>query len=181
VAEQSYNNALKKNPANATAQFNLGNALYKADKKEAAIAAYEKSITQLKNPIEKSNAWYNKGVVEQNDQKLPECIASYKEALKLDPTNEDARQNLQKALQQQKKEEEKKKEEKKKENEKDKKDNDDQNKQNQQQQEPKPQQSKLTKKEAEEKLKALLQQEKNLQNKLRKVNVQAPNKPEKDW
>lgn len=181
VAEQSYNNALKKNPANATAQFNLGNALYKADKKEAAIAAYEKSITQLKNPIEKSNAWYNKGVVEQNDQKLPECIASYKEALKLDPTNEDARQNLQKALQQQKKDEQKKKEEKKKENEKDKKDNDDQNKQNQQQQEPKPQQSKLTKKEAEEKLKALLQQEKNLQNKLRKVNVQAPNKPEKDW
>jgi tetratricopeptide (TPR) repeat protein len=181
VAEQSYNNALKKNPANATAQFNLGNALYKADKKEAAIAAYEKSITQLKKPIEKSNAWYNKGVVEQNDQKLPECIASYKEALKLDPTNEDARQNLQKALQQQKKEEEKKKEEKKKGNEKDKKDNDDQNKQNQQQQEPKPQQSKLTKKEAEEKLKALLQQEKNLQNKLRKVNVQAPNKPEKDW
>jgi tetratricopeptide (TPR) repeat protein len=159
----------------------LGNALYKADKKEAAIAAYEKSITQLKNPIEKSNAWYNKGVVEQNDQKLPECIASYKEALKLNPTNEDARQNLQKALQQQKKEEEKKEEEKKKENEKDKKDNDDQNKKNQQQQEPKPQQSKLTKKEAEEKLKALLQQEKNLQNKLRKVNVQAPNKPEKDW
>ena len=178
VAEQSYNNALKKNPANATAQFNLGNALYKADKKEAAIAAYEKSITQLKKPIEKSNAWYNKGVVEQNDQKLPECIASYKEALKLDPANEDARQNLQKALQQQKKEEEKKKEEKKKENEKD---NDNQNKQNQQQQEPKPQQSKLTKKEAEEKLKALLQQEKNLQNKLRKVNVQSPNKPEKDW
>jgi tetratricopeptide (TPR) repeat protein len=181
VAEKSYNNALKKNPANATAQFNLGNALYKADKKEEAIAAYEKSITQLKKPPEKSNAWYNKGVVEQNDQKLPECIASYKEALKLDPTNEDARQNLQKALQQQKKEEEKKKEEKKKENEKDKKDNDNQNKQNQQQQEPKPQQSKLTKKEAEEKLKALLQQEKNLQNKLRKVNAQAPNKPEKDW
>lgn len=181
VAEKSYNNALKKNPANATAQFNLGNALYKADKKEEAIAAYEKSITQLKKPPEKSNAWYNKGVVEQNDQKLPECIASYKEALKLDPTNEDARQNLQKALQQQKKEEEKKKEDKKKENEKDKKDNDNQNKQNQQQQEPKPQQSKLTKKEAEEKLKALLQQEKNLQNKLRKVNVQAPNKPEKDW
>lgn len=181
VAEQSYNNALKKNPANATAQFNLGNAMYKADKKEEAIAAYEKSITQLKKPTEKSNAWYNKGVVEQNNQKLPECIASYKEALKLDPTNEDARQNLQKALQQQKKEEEKKKEEKKKENEKDKKDKDNQNKQNQQQQQPKPQQSKLTKKEAEEKLKALLQQEKNLQNKLRKVNVQAPNKPEKDW
>jgi hypothetical protein len=67
---------------------------------------------------------------------------------------------------------------KKKDKEKDKKDSDDKNKQ---QQQPKPQQSKITKKEAEEKLKALLQKEKNLQDKLRKVNVQAPNKPEKDW
>jgi len=173
AAEQSYNNALKKNPVNPAAQFNLGNALYKSDKKEEAIAAYEKSISQLKKPQEKSNAWYNKGVVQQNDKKLPECITSYKESLKLDPTNEDARQNLQKALQQQKKEEEKKKDQ-----EKNKKDNNDQNKQ---QQQPKPQQSKITKKEAEEKLKALLEKEKNLQDKLRKVNIQAPNKPEKDW
>ena len=32
-----------------------------------------------------------------------------------------------------------------------------------------------------EKLKALLQQEKNLQDKLQKVNAASPNKPEKDW
>lgn len=175
VAEQAYQEALKKNPASAAAQYNLGNALYKSDKKQEAIAAYEKSISQLEKPQEKSNAWYNKGVVQHNEKKLPECIISYKEALKLDPTNEDARQNLQKALQEQKKEEDKKKE-----NEKDKKDSDDQNKQKKQEQ-PKPQQSKLTKNEAEEKLKALLQKEKNLQDKLRKVNVSAPNKPEKDW
>ena len=46
---------------------------------------------------------------------------------------------------------------------------------------PKPQPSKMTKKEAEEKLKALLQQEKKLQDKLRKVNAASPEKPEKDW
>ena len=46
---------------------------------------------------------------------------------------------------------------------------------------PKPQPSKLTKQDAEEKLKALLQQEKNLQEKLRKVNEASPTKPEKDW
>jgi tetratricopeptide (TPR) repeat protein len=173
VAEQAYNEVLKKNPASATAQYNLGNALYKANKKADAIVAYEKSIGVLEKPQQKSNAWYNKGVVEQNDKKLAECIASYKEALKLDPTNDDARQNLQKALQQQKKEEEKEKK-----NKKDKKNSNDQKKQ---QQQPKPEQSKLTKKEAEEKLKALLQKEKNLQDKLRKVNAQTPNKPEKDW
>ena len=44
---------------------------------------------------------YNKGVALQNNNKLPECIHAYKQALKLDPTDEDARQNLQRALKQQ--------------------------------------------------------------------------------
>ena len=39
----------------------------------------------------------------------------------------------------------------------------------------------MTKKEAEEKLKALMQQEKNLQDKLRKVDAASLDKPEKDW
>ncbi len=174
AAAKSYGKVVEKNPDNSTAQYNLGNALYKSDKKEEAIAAYEKSVTQLNKPVEKSNAWYNKGVVLQNDKKLPECIDAYKNALKLDPNNEDARQNLQKALQQQKKEEDKKDKENKN------KDNNPEKDKNKDQQ-PKPQQSRLTKKEAEEKLKALMQKEKNLQDKLRKVNVAAPDKPEKDW
>lgn len=50
----------------------------------------------------------------QNNKKLPECIEAYKNALKLDPQDEDARQNLQKALQQQKQEQQKENKEKKK-------------------------------------------------------------------
>jgi tetratricopeptide (TPR) repeat protein len=170
-ATVSYAKVMEKNPENVIAQYNLGNALYKSDKKEEALKAYDKAITQFTKASDKSNAWHNIGVVYQNDKKLPECIEAYKTALKLDPANEDARQNLQKALQQQKKEDEKKK--------KDNKDKDQQNKNKDQQ--PKPQPSRLNKKEAEERLKALLQKEKNLQEKLRKVNVDAPNKPEKDW
>ena len=170
AATQSYSKVVQKNPDNVIAQYNLGNALYKSEKKEEAIAAYDKSVIQLTRAQDKSNAWYNIGVVHQNDQKLPECIEAYKNALKLDPTNEDARQNLQKALQQQKKEEQKNKKDKDK-------DKQDKNKD----QQPKPQPSKLSKKDAEEKLKALLQKEKNLQEKLRKVNEAAPDKPEKDW
>jgi tetratricopeptide (TPR) repeat protein len=174
AAVQAYGKVVEKNAANATAQYNLGNALYKSEKTEEAIAAYDKSVPQLSKPVEKGNAWYNKGVVFQNNKQLPECIDAYKTALKLDPDNEDARQNLQKALQQQKKEEEKKDKE-------DKNKNNDQQKQKNKDQQPKPQQSRITKKDAEEKLKALMQKEKNLQDKLRKVNVAAPNKPEKDW
>lgn len=171
AATGDYENALKKNPDNAAAQYNLGNAQYKNNKKEEAIAAYDKSISKLHTHTEKSNAYYNKGVVLHNDNKLPECIAAYKQALILDPANDDARQNLQKAL--------------KKQQEQQKKDQKDQEKQPQKQknqdQKPKPQPSKLNKKEAEEKLKALMQKEKNLQDKLHKANSNAPNKPEKDW
>ena len=173
AAADQYNKVLLKNPENSTAQYNLGNALYKNEKQDDAIAAYDKSITRLTKPVEKSNAWYNKGVVLHNDKKLPECIAAYKNALKLDPNNEDARQNLQKALQQQKQEDQKDK------NEKNKDQDQQQNKNNQS--EPKPKPSRITKKDAEEKLKALMQKEKNLQDKLHKVNVSDPDKPEKDW
>ena len=106
----------------------------------------------------------------QNEKKLQECIRAYKSALKLNPQDEDARQNLQKALQQIKQQQQKQNEDKNK------------NKQDQKEKEDKkPQPSKISKKDAEEKLKALLQQEKNLQEKLKKVNTSSPNKPDKDW
>ncbi len=174
AATNSYAKVVQKNPANATAQYNLGSALYKSEKTEEAVAAYDRSLSLLTKPVEKSNAYYNKGVVLHNNKKIPECIIAYKEALKLDPNNEDARQNLQKALQQQKEEEKKDKDKKDKNQDQDQKNKD-------QQQQPKPQQSRITKKDAEEKLKALLQKEKNLQDKLRKVSSSSPDKPEKDW
>lgn len=174
AATNSYAKVVQKNPANATAQYNLGSALYKSEKTEEAVAAYDRSLSLLTKPVDKSNAYYNKGVVLHNNKKIPECIIAYKEALKLDPNNEDARQNLQKALQQQKEDEKKDKDKKDK--------NQDQDQKNkEQQQQPKPQQSRITKKDAEEKLKALLQKEKNLQDKLRKVSSSSPDKPEKDW
>ncbi len=171
TAAKNYEAATKKNEKNVTAQYNLGNALYKSDKKEAAVQAYEKAEIIATKPVEKSNASYNKAVVFQNNKKLEECINAYKNALKQDPTNEDARHNLQIALKKQQQEKQKDKEDKK-DDKKDKQDKKD---------EPKPQPSNISKKDAEQKLQALLQKEKELQDKLHKVNAASPNRPEKDW
>ena len=168
AAASSYGSVVKSNPGNNTAQYNLGNALYKSKEVDASIAAYDNVIAHSNVPINKSMAYYNKGVVLQNNEKIPECIEAYKNCLKINPNDEDARQNLQKALRKQK--EDKQKEDQKK---------DQENKD--QQQKPKPQQSKLSEKEAEDRLKALMQQEKNLQDKLHKVNAPSVNRPEKDW
>lgn len=180
TAAAHYEEAVKKNEPTGTAQYNLGNALYKTDKKTEAIAAYDKAQSQMTAmPANRSNAFYNKGVIQQNDNKLEECITSYKNALKLDPGNVDARHNLQLALKKQQ-------EEKQKQDQKDKKDDDKDNnknkkpddKDNNEQPKPKPN---ISQKDAAQKLDALMQKEKELQDKLHKVNAASPDRPEKDW
>lgn len=182
VAVDNYKKAADKEPANETAQYNLGNALYKKGDAEEALKAYDEAIKFSKSKSDQSGSWYNKGVSLQNNKKLPESIDAYKNALRLNPTDEDARFNLQKALlQQQKQQQQKDQQGKDKKKPKDDQQKDQQPQDKNKDQQPKPQPSKMTKKEAEEKLKALLQQEKNLQNKLRKVDAASPDKPEKDW
>lgn len=180
-AAQAYKKAVVKDSLNEKAQYNLGNALYKQGDSKAALQAYDAAIKNGASKADQASSWYNKGVALQNKKQLPECIDAYKHALRLNPEDEEARFNLQKALQQQQQEQQKKPQDNK-----DKKPpKDDPSKQKDkpkdQDQKPKPQQSTMTQKEAEEKLKALLQQEKNLQNKLRKVDAASPNKPEQDW
>lgn len=182
-ATGKYRQATVKNPANTDALYNLGNALYKSNKGEEAVAAYNDAASKSLSGPDKAKALYNKGVVLQNNKRIPECIEAYKNALKLNPQDDDARQNLQKALQQQKQQQQqdKKDSDKDKKDRNDKKQDDKNKKPEDQKQDQQPQTSKLTKQDAEEKLKALLQQEKNLQDKLHKVNTASSAKPEKDW
>lgn len=180
-AINNYQKAVEKNPASSTAQYNLGNALFKNQKPDDAVQAYDNAVSNSGSKYDKSKAFYNKGVVLQNNNKLPDCIDAYKNALKLDPQDEDARQNLQKALQQQKQEQQKENKEQKKPKEDKKKKEQQKPKDEQKKEQPQPQPSKLTRQDAEEKLKALLQQEKNLQDRIRKINTSSSAKPEKDW
>jgi len=185
AAENAYRDALKNSDTNVTASYNLGNVLYRKDNTEEAVKSYDNAIANAKSNAIKQEAFYNKGVALQKAKKLPECITAYKNALILNPNDEDARQNLQRALkeqQQQQKQQQQNKNQNKNQN-KDQNKNQNQNKQDQKKNnEPQPQPSKLTKQDAEEKLKSLLQNEKELQDKLHKIKgAPVPNSPEKDW
>ncbi|NOU37788.1 MAG: VWA domain-containing protein [Ferruginibacter sp.] len=183
TAIKNYNEAVQTNKDNSIAQFNLGNALYKTDKKDEAVEAFERATLAVKTPSEKSNAQYNKAVVLQSNKKLDESIVAYKEALKNNPNNDDARYNLQLALKQQKQQEQNKKKEEK-DNKKDKEQKDkknDKKKNDEEDQQPKPNKSNISQKDAEQELEALLQKEKDLQDKMHKANITNPNKQEKDW
>ena len=86
--------------------------MYKTEKPEDAVKLYDNAIASSTEKDFKEKGYYNKGVAFQKQNKLPECIDAYKNALKLDPNDEEARQNLQRALiqlkQQQKKPEDQK-------------------------------------------------------------------------
>lgn len=173
-AEVFYGEAQKLDEKNTTASYNIGNVFYRKEKTDEAVNAFDNTINNSKENTIKQKAFYNKGVAYQKANKLPECILAYKNALLLNPADEDARQNLERALMEQKKQEDKKDKKDKKQNPK----KDQQKKDTQ----PKPQPSKISKQDAEEKLKSLLEKEKALQDKLHKIKgAEGLNKPDKDW
>lgn len=175
ASRQEYNKALTADPKNPTANYNNGNAQFRASKPDEAILSYDNSIDNAKDKLLREKAFYNKGVALSKQQKLQESIDAWKESLKLDATDNEARENLQKALVELKKQQDQKKDENK-----DKKDKKQDQKQKQPDQKPQEQQSKLNKQQVEQLLKALQQKEKEIQQKLQKGSPQ-PNKPEKDW
>lgn len=166
AAVGEYQKALQIKPGDPVAEYNMANAYYKGGKKDEAIKYYDNTIKNFPQLIDKSKAYYNKGVVLQNTNKIDECIEAYKSALRINPADDDARQNLQKAL--------RKKQQ-------DKQNQDNKNKEKEQNQDQQKNNSKLNKQEAENKLKALMQQENQLQDKLHKSQAESPLKPQKDW
>ncbi|MBA4140405.1 MAG: tetratricopeptide repeat protein [Segetibacter sp.] len=170
-AANQYKKAADINEKNPKVQYNLGNALYRSKKNTDAQKAFDAAAESAKDETLKSKALYNKGVTYSREKKLLESIDAYKETLKLNPADDEARENLQKALNELKKQppQQQKQDQKKQ----------DQNKNNKQNNSPQ-NKSKLNQKQAERMLNALRQEEKKLQqNKQRKANtggLQA-----KDW
>jgi tetratricopeptide (TPR) repeat protein len=166
-----YQKATDKDEKNPKAKYNLGNALYRTKKNEAAQKAYTGAAEHAKDAGIKSRALYNKGVVYSNEKKLHESIDAYKDALKINPEDNQARENLQKALNELKKQQPPPKQDQKKQ---------DQKNENEKQNNAPQNKSKLNQKQAERMLNALRQEEKKLQKDQQK-KVNTGGLQEKDW
>lgn len=166
-----YQKAVAINPANPVAQYNFGNVLFRKQNFSEAELAYAKAVETATEKARKENALYNKGVSLSKQKKLEESIVAYKNALKLDPNDEDARINLQKALLELKKKNEAA----------DSKSPKKQQQKQQPKQQPKENQSKLNKKQVEQLLKALRQREQEVQQKMQQNKTRSTTNPEKDW
>lgn len=167
-ASEEYLKALNRDPSNTGAKFNQANSLYKQDKKvEASVLLAELAAKVTEAPL-LAKVYYNKGVILSQQKNIEESIEAYKSALRNDPADKDARENLQKALLELKK----KKEQKKKEN--------DQQKKKKEEPQKQPQ-SKMNPREAEQRLKLLQQKEKETQERVQKEKMKTGGSQTKDW
>jgi Ca-activated chloride channel family protein len=193
-SELHYRKALEKNPESDKANYNLGNSLYKENQFEPAISKFEELTGKETEPMKLSSYYYNLGNAYFKSQKLDKCIEAYKQSLRLNPSDADAKHNLllaqnmqqQQQKQQQskdnkdqdkkdqdkKKQEEDKQQDKKQENQKDQKKNEDK----------KDQQQQISKQDAERLLEAMEQDEKKVMEKVQEQKAQVRKIPvEKEW
>lgn len=105
-SEIAYRKALEQDNKLTTAQFNIGNARYAQGDFEAAATKFQQSAEAYIDKLDKAEAYHNLGNSLMSMQKYEESIEAYKNALKLNPTDQDTKYNLAYAQQMLKKEEE---------------------------------------------------------------------------
>ena len=113
-AEINYKKAIEKNADLLEAEFNLGDALMKQERFDEALEAFEKVSSTTENPTLKAKALHNKGNVLLSQQDLEGALESYKDALRLNPKDNETRYNyayVKKQLEQQQEQEQEQDEE----------------------------------------------------------------------
>ena len=190
-AEVDYRKALELNPKSTDAMFNLANALLMQQKAQEAMEQYE-SVSKIEKDKEKlAQIYHNMGVILQSGKQYPQCIEAYKESLRNNPKDDETRYNLalaQKLLKdqqqdQQNQDQQQQQQEQKEDKQEQNKDQQEQDQKDQQQNQQQQQQNKneMSKENAQQLLNAVMQDEKNVQDKVKKQLQIKGKKLEKDW
>lgn len=187
-AEVLYRKAVEKNPRNAQANYNLGNALMLQRKDSLSISQLEAAAKLETNPVRRAQAYHNMGVICQQHQMFGEAIEAYKESLRNNPTDHETRYNLALCKRQQKQQQQnqqnqnkdnkdKQKQDQQKQDEQQKKDE-----QKQKQDQQKRDEEKMSRENAEQMLNAAIQEEKQTQERMKKAQQQAGKRVlQKNW
>jgi tetratricopeptide (TPR) repeat protein len=193
-AEVAYKKALEKDPKSSIGLYNLGNDLYRQENWSEALEKYQLAGSLAKKPHQKAAIFHNMGNSYMAIKDYGKAVDAYKQSLRLNPQDDETRYNLAvaQAFLKQQQQKQKNNEDKKDQNNKDNKDNkqqpnqsksqDDQKKGNKEQQ-PSSAQEQITKEKAQQLLDALMQDEKETQEKVKRLQMQQSQsrKTDKDW
>ena len=181
-AEINYRKALEINPKSTVSMYNLGNSLIYQQKNKDALEQYVSASKMEKDKYKLSYIYHNIGVLFHRDKDYKQAIEAYKKALINNPKDDETRYNLslaQKLL----KDEQDNKENNQKEN----KNNDSNNSSNNNKHDSsKSSQSserdpKMSKENAEQLLNSVMQDERDVQDRIKKQQKLHGGRLEKDW
>lgn len=170
--------------ATPTAKYNLGNSQYQKGQFEEAVKNFGEAAQNSEDPKIKSQAAYNKGNALYKTEKYQESIEAYKQALKLNPADQEARHNLMHARKARQEQQQKEQQQQDQQNQSKNQDIQDPSKDQNQDEKPedqKPEEQKDTKKEnTDQLLKIMEEEESRVQQKLRNQQSR-PNRSTKNW
>ena len=188
-AEVNYRKALETNPQSTVSMFNLGNTLAQQNKLQEAMEQYVAATKIEKDKNDLAQIYHNMGVIFQSQKDYGKAVEAYKQSLRNNPKDDETRYNLalsQKMLkdQQQNQQNQDQNKQQQQDQQEDRKDqNKDQQQNRDQQQPPQPQKkdSEMSKENAEQLLNSVMQDEKDVQDKVKKQQVIQGGRLEKDW
>ncbi len=189
-SEVEYRKGLEKNAESFSGTFNLGNALYRQEKYPEAAAQFQKAVSHVDGDKSRLAASYhNMGNALLKAEKIPESIEAYKQALRANPKDDETRTNLayaQTLLQQQQQNQQQQnqnQDQQQKEQQQQQQNQQQNQEQEQQQQEQQSNPEEMSKENAEQILNAFLQDEKDVQDKVKEQQMQQNKRYRvtKDW
>lgn len=173
-AQKFYEQGVADNSDSYSANFNLGNSLFRQKKYKEALEQYQKAATLTKEKKEIASAFHNVGNALMEEKNYEKSVEAYKNSLKANPKDDDTRYNLAVAQYLMKKQQEQQKQQQQQQKQ-------EQQQQQQQKQEQKQQQQpKMQQEQIEQILKALEQDERDVQER-RKIQMGQRSKTDKEW
>ena len=197
-AEVNYRKALEVNPKSSVSMYNLGNTLSQQQKFQDAMEQYVAAGNIEKDKMKLAHIYHNMGVLFQAGKDYAKAVDAYKMSLRNNPTDDETRYNLalaQKMLkdqqqnqqnqdQNQDQNKDQQKQDQKQDQNKDQQNDQKQDEKKDQQQPPKSekQNNQMSKENAEQLLNSVMQDEKDVQDKVKKQQkVLQGGRLEKDW
>ena len=193
-AEVNYRKALEVNPKSTVSMYNLGNTLSQQQKFQEAMEQYDSASKIEKDKMKLAHIYHNMGVLFQAGKDYAKAVDAYKMSLRNNPADHETRYNLalaQKMLKDQQNQQDQdqnqdqnKDQQQKQDQNKDKQNDQKKDDQKDQQQPPKPekQDNQMSKENAEQLLNSVMQDEKDVQDKVKKQQkVIQGGRLEKDW
>lgn len=189
-AEVNYRKALDVNPKSTVSMFNLGNTLAQQNKLQEAMEQYVGATKIEKDKSNLAQIYHNMGVIFHSQKDYAKAVEAYKQSLRNNPKDDETRYNLalaQKMLNDQQQNQDQNQDQQnqdQEEQEQQQQNQDQQQKQDQQQNQPSQPEKKdneMSKENAEQLLNSVMQDEKDIQDKVKKQQVIQGNRLEKDW